>query len=126
MESTHDFLRQRLLERVGMGEIPQRAIDAQKKFAMLQLSEWSPQFEQLMRNRLIMGAMRYESMSKKKCGEYNFLEEAHRRLGAYDKTGNKEFLVDAANMCLLEFEFPYRPGAYFDNEEQHNVHASKL
>lgn len=122
MLKLHDILRQRLLERCGIFDMSEKS---KLDFATLQKTEWSPRFEQLMRNRLIMGAMRYETFEKKrrKINTYNYGYEAQRRLDTYNKTGNKEFLVDVANMCLLEFEFPYKKGAFFDNEMQHNIHA---
>lgn len=75
-----------------------------------------------------MGSLRYEDFATKRRGKcrYNYVAECLRRVREYDLTGNKEFLVDAANMCLLEFEFPFRPSTYFDNEQQHNIHAISL
>ncbi len=55
MISAHDILRQRLLTQAGLVDRPA------PKFTLDELaaSEWSPEFERLMRNRLIMGALRY-------------------------------------------------------------------
>lgn len=118
-------MRKRLLERKGMtvhDEPKDRNLDS------LYRTEWSPEFERLMRNRLVMGALRYELMKSKRNKEatYDYATEAKRRLDEYIKTGNKEFLVDVANMALLEFEFPFHPKAHFDNNAQHNIHANKV
>ncbi len=123
--SLHDVMRKRLLERKGM---PVHEEPKGLDLSSLYRTEWSPAFEQLMRNRLVMGAMRYEPMKNKrgKDATYDYGNEIVRRINEYLKTGNKEFLVDVANMALLEFEFPYHPNAHFDNEVQHNIHAKKI
>ena len=118
-------MRKRLLERKGM------TVHDEPKghtYESLARTEWSEVFERLMRNRLIMGALRYEPMKNKrgKLSTYDYAHEASRRLKAYMETGNKEFLVDVANMALLEFEFPFNPKAHFDNEVVHNIHANKV
>ena len=53
--SVHEQLRQRMLSRLGLGPQPKRA----PTYEELRKSEWCTEFEELMRNRLIMGAMRY-------------------------------------------------------------------
>lgn len=69
-------------------------------------TQWSPRFEQLMRNRLIMGSLRYETFAEKRENfNYDCATEAIKRILRYQQDGNKEHLVDAGNMCLLQFEF---------------------
>ena len=72
-------------------------------FEELQQSEWSVDFEKLMRNRLIMGAMRYGRIGAKNKPKYDRINSMIKRLTKYQESGNKEFLVDVANLCLLEF-----------------------
>lgn len=69
----------------------------------LKKTQWCPEFEQLMRNRLIMGAFRYGLMSEQDYSGYDLPGEAIKRTGKYIKDKNLEHLVDAANMLLLEF-----------------------
>lgn len=69
----------------------------------LRKSEWSEEFETLMRNRLVMGAFRYGKIGDKNKPVYDRIESIERRARKYRETGNKEFLVDIANLCLLEF-----------------------
>ena len=129
MTYTHDILRERLLKGKGLWDY------APSKFkpsdlAALQVSEWSPKFEQLMRNRLLMGALRYGTFeqARKKPGKYNYAAEVGRRMNAYLVSGNKEFLVDAANLCLLEFEFTPRQDTFWPEESttEHNIHSKEL
>lgn len=77
------------------------------------------------RNRLVMGSLRYKTFTRRRAekASTDFAVEAIRRVNEYKRTGNKEFLVDAANMCLMEFEFPVHPTAHFDNEAEHNIHV---
>ena len=89
-----------------------------KKLTLIQrrkISEWVPEFYRLMRNRLIMGSFRYETFEQKKAkpGKYDFAEEAMARIHKYWSDGNTEHLVDAANMCLLEFEFGKHSNKHF-------------
>lgn len=84
----------------------------------LKKTEWSNKFEQLMRNRLLMGALRYgkmahtpEELAKKPT--YDRVDSCLRRLEKYKQTGNKEYLVDVANLCLLEFVECKHPLGHF-------------
>lgn len=76
------------------------------EFELMKATEWSPRFEQLMRNRLLMGSLRYQTFAeKRKKFNYDCAAEAIKRVEKYQKDGNKEHLVDASNMLLLQFEF---------------------
>ena len=102
----HDIMRERLLIVAGVDTPPRKQIDIES----LRKSEWSTKFEQLMRNRLIMGSFRYQKFEdKRKSFDYDTAGEAIKRIKKYVADGNTEHLVDAANMCLLEFEFGKHP-----------------
>jgi len=96
-----------------------------KKLTILErkrISERSPEFYQLMRNRLIMGSFRYDTFEEKKENfPYECATEAIKRIERFIRTGNTEYLVDAANMCLLEFEFGQHPKKHFSSvdDEEH-------
>jgi len=81
----------------------------------LKASEWSNEFEELMRNRLIMGALRYGRIGASSKPQYERTNSMIKRLNKYAETGNKEFLVDVANLCLLEFVECHHPKAHFDS-----------
>lgn len=112
MNSVHDVIRERLEGRAGLGR-PARKL----QFAELERTEWSRRFEQLMRNRLIMGALRYGQMAENKGRKYARIPAALARLQKYLDTGNQEHLVDAANLCLLEFECGTHPLKHFASDD---------
>lgn len=78
-------------------------------------SEWSIEFETLMRNRLVMGALRYGKLHASGKPPYDRVTSCKRRLDLYAQTGNLEYLVDAANMCLLEFEEGVHPLRHWES-----------
>ena len=74
----------------------------------LEDTEWSEDFEKLMRKRLIMGGLRYGKMGHGKYPfgkpKYDRCESIRKRLKFFEETGNAEWLVDIGNMALLMFE----------------------
>jgi hypothetical protein len=83
----------------------------------LRSSEWSPEFERLMRNRLLVGRFRYASMADPNRPQYNRMESASKRLREYQDIGNLELLVDVANLCLLEFVHGDHPSKHFNAKD---------
>lgn len=73
-------------------------------------SRFNEKFVEYMRNRIAFGRLRYGS----RASEYRHLEGAKRCLTKYQETKNKEYLVDAANYCLLEFGHPSIEGTFFE------------
>jgi len=103
---------------------------------VLERTEWSAKFEQLMRNRMILGAFRYGRLdpflplrpsapSAAKPG-YDRVSSMTRRLERYAATGNTELLVDVANLALLEFVEGAHPHKHFhshdDGEHVQSLH----
>jgi dihydrofolate reductase len=82
-------------------------------FEELQQTEWDVDFEKLMRNRLIMGATRYGRIGAKNKPKYDRINSMIKRLTKFQESGNKEFLVDVANLCLLEFVECNHPNQHF-------------
>lgn len=82
-------------------------------FEELQLTEWSSEFEQLMRNRLLLGRFRYGKMGDPTKAEYDHIGSIRTRLDLFEETGNLEHLVDIANLCLVEFVHTKHPLAHF-------------
>jgi len=109
MKTVTEHIREHLLKTLGVLSHP--------PLESLQVSEWSETFEKLMRNRLIMGSFRYETFEEKRAspGKYDYALAAKNRLSQYVVTGNLEHLVDAANMCLLEFEFGTDDKRHFES-----------
>jgi len=93
------FLKNLWLWKCGLQEINNNKEDLKE----LKKSEWSKEFEQLMKNRLIQGALRYGKMNTEK-QNYSRIDYIIKKSKKYQQDKNKELLVDIANLCLLEFE----------------------
>jgi len=118
MQTEHQIIRQRLLERKGLTE------PAEPKWTLENLEqEWSQEFEEHMRNRLMMGALRYGGLNNpnNKGGEYGFnIGEIVKRTGLYMRTGNAEYLADIANFALAEFVQRPHPKFHFKSIDRND------
>ena len=79
----------------------------------LRKSEWCEEFEQLMRNRLIMGAIRYGKLNEQDKPTYERAKTMAKKVALYVETKNKEVLVDLANYAMIEYIEPSEEGTYF-------------
>lgn len=110
------WLREHLLSSFGVWtEDPEKLPGLEE----LQQTEWSTEFEMCMRRRLIIGAFRYGRFQDPKKWRYDLLGGLGKKLQAYQKTGNRENLVDIANYALLEFVRPSHVKAHFAAEDDH-------
>lgn len=107
MKTVTEHIRESLLNNVGYSNKPKKP-----SMEELEQTEWSDRFERLMRNRLIMGALRYDCL-KASQPSYDNVGSMIKRLQKYKETGNTEFLVDVANLCLVEFEIGTHPTKHF-------------
>ena len=114
--NTFDIIRSRLLMRAGLAEPPPAPCPG-RTIADLERSEWSPRFERLMRNRLVIGAMRYGLLHAPGKKRWDRGAGIRKRLKQYEETGNLEYLVDVANLALLEFEESDHPLKHFRSAE---------
>lgn len=106
-----EHIRQHLLDNLGISStvcIPD--------IKELQKSEWSAEFEKLMRDRLIMGAFRYGLLGDPNKPKWDRLPSIYRRLQEYGATGNDELLVDCANLLLLEFVEGNHPNKHLNSK----------
>jgi hypothetical protein len=110
MKRITDHIRARLTSRIVTDPVGDKAEAKERLLA----SEWSSEFERLMRNRLLMGRYRYGRIDRTDNRNYARIASAVRRLSNYETTGNLEYLVDAANLCLMEFEHSEHPEKHFD------------
>ena len=76
-------------------------------------SEFSDLVVKGMRDRMAVGYFRYGKVADAYPHKVSALESLQKRLEKYAETGNTEFLIDAANFCLIEFMSPSHPGAHF-------------
>jgi len=108
------FLRAAWRDLTGLPPEPEPAPYASLPDAReLERTQWSPGFERLMRNRLIVGAYRYGPIGAPGKPAYDRVGAVAARLAAYQASGNKELLVDIANLALLEFVECRHPRAHF-------------
>lgn len=74
---------------------------------------WCHQFFQLMRNRLLMGHLRYGPAK----GKHDFIRAIKSKLLIYEQTGNTEMMVDIGNYAMLEFRRPSHPSGHFQAQD---------
>lgn len=76
--------------------------------------EYSERFDELRQNRVKVSFHKYGS-AVENFGQklVNALESCDLCIEKYKKTGNTEYLCDAANYLMFEFMYPQREGAYF-------------
>lgn len=74
-------------------------------------------FLQGMIHRLIVGYYRHEK--DKSPPKQHYLKRLKKTIERYEKTKNSEFMMDAANYCMREFEFPSIPGTHFTPEDSY-------
>lgn len=86
----------------------------------LRKSEWCPEFEELMRNRLIMGAIRYGKLCEQGKPTYERAKTMAKKVALYVETKNKEVLVDLANYAMIEFIEPTEEGTFFSATDDMN------
>jgi hypothetical protein len=86
----------------------------------LKRTEWSPEFERYMKNRLIIGAFRYGLLSEPDKPNWDRLKRIEEEVKLYQEDGNDERLIDIANMCLLEFTEGKHPKKHFKASDDGN------
>lgn len=106
-----DHIRLSLLSKKGLFEPPA----CRFKLSDLYASEWCPEFETLMRNRLVMGVFRYGLIGAPGKKDWDRIKGIKKRLSQYEATHNTECLVDIANLCLLEFVEGKHPDKHFSS-----------
>lgn len=78
-------------------------------------------FDRKCNNRLIIGTYRYEDG-----GKYDAVGSAIKRLTRYHNGDhNQEYLVDAANLCRVEYDNPLYDDVYFDAADD-GEHAGEI
>ena len=119
MIHVHDILRKRLLSKI-QPDTDKMDIES------LRISEWSNEFERLMRNRLVVGAFRYGLIGDKNKKRFDGIGYMLVKIKRYNETGNLEALVDIANLALLEFVEGRHPKKHFSSLDDTNEHAREI
>lgn len=122
MKSVHDQIRQGIFDKCGISTPPAKTTDS---YEDLVKSEWSPLFERFMKNRLVMGALRYGKFNPKSRGKYNRVDSIRQRIELYSDDGNGEHLVDIANICMCEFVEQNHPKYHFNAADDKNHQEAK-
>jgi|GEM_PF-779127 len=123
MQTVTKYIRAHLLNATGYRPPTKRAPDLSELRKMQRSPEFlrlrnrgmqrSEQFDDLCSNRLVLGHMRYGPVRQQKA-VYDNIESAITRLRRYQETGNREHLVDAANLCEVEFVNGRHPKGHWD------------
>ena len=119
MKTVTDHIRTHLLEQAGICEAaPMPALEDLEK------TEWSLEFEKLIRNRLIMGCFRYGALRREDKPKYNKVDSIRQRLELFKQEGNAEHLVDIANLCLVKFVDESHPDFHWSAQD--DKHHEKI
>lgn len=77
-------------------------------------TEYSEKFDELRKNAVEVSFHKYGPARKNfEEGRVDAIKSLKKKLAAYEKTGNTEYLVDVANYAMFEFMFPLHPKAHF-------------
>lgn len=96
-----------------------------KNLDSLYESQWCNRFDELRHNRMVLGTYRYGDYKAKDAPKYDRIGSAISRLKRYQESGNAEYLVDVANLCMIEFDVPNHPNAHFESIDD-GEHAKRL
>ena len=91
--------------------LPEKWPGQQPPLELLRLTEWSPEFERLCRNRLLMGRFRhgpFGEMNAKSAGD--ILATMRLKIRRFRETLDLECLVDTANAAQVLFAYYRRRG----------------
>lgn len=76
--------------------------------------DYSERFDELRKHRVELSHIKYGRARKNfQTGNVNAIETMKLCVEKYEKTGNTEYLCDAANYLMFEFMYPQVKGAYF-------------
>lgn len=80
-------------------------------------TEFSENFVQKMRNRMIASYYKYGPVAKGYPENVDAIASLKVRLEKYEETGNTEYLCDVGNFAMIEFMLPRHPKAHFKAED---------
>lgn len=83
--------------------------------------EYSHKVDELRQNRVETSFYKYGSARRNfGRGYVNALGSNEKCIEAYNRTGNKEYLLDAMNYLMFEFMYPQKDGAFFRPTESND------
>ena len=75
------------------------------------LTEFDPEFVVKMASAMMVSYHKYGRVADAYPAKFNAVSDVRTRMGKYRETGNKHYLVDAANFAMIEAMHPARDGA---------------
>lgn len=76
--------------------------------------EYSDEFDELRKNRVKMSFYKYgPAKDNFSTGNVQAIPTMERCVKKYQETGNREYLLDAANYLMFEYMFPQHKNAHF-------------
>jgi hypothetical protein len=109
MDTVHNYLRRRLLERVG---VPTSEVQTNLSIEQIMDQQINWVFFGKMAQAMVMGFFRYKPRINQ-TEKFNYLEKARDKLTLYEETKNQEALVDAGNYLMMEYDRPSLEGVYY-------------
>lgn len=120
MKRITDHIRTRILDRAGIPsayeDAPRHSLKSPEEILDEEM-DWA--FLYCMASSILMGYFRYGPTTENRI---NCLKEAKRRLFRYEKTGNQEFLVDAANYLMREKMHPSIDNVHYKSTDD-GIHS---
>lgn len=108
MTSVSEHIRRHCYRSLGMDT------ERMPSLSEIKANEWSSEFERLMRNRLILGRIRYGSMyAQGRTTTKSRMDYIKKQCEIYRASGNEECLVDIANIAMVEFVKHEHPKHHF-------------
>lgn len=123
MKTVTQLLREHLLSEVFLDPLPTPVTIGYIQRCQVTVER----FEMLRRNRMVFGWYRHRhNLLDPGRGGFKAVESAIYRLQDYLETGNQENLVDAANLCAIEFVLPgSHPAPHFTHVDDGH-HAERI
>jgi len=78
-------------------------------------TEYCEEFDSKRKDMMVMSFYKYgpvsDNYSEYKC--MDAMGNVQKRIAKYQETGNREFLLDAANFLMIEYMFPQHKDAHY-------------
>lgn len=85
-----------------------------KQFDEILITEFSKPFIEGMQERMVVSFYKYGPLTNAFPEKVDAIGSLMQRLREYAKTGNTEYLMDAANFAMIEFMRPRHAKAHFE------------
>lgn len=114
------FARHRLTASAHDGSAKQRAVAAMRDYvasAGVPASEFDPEFVARMMAAMMVSFHKYGRVAEAYPLKFDAASDVRARMAKYRQTGNKHFLVDAANFAMIEAMHPARADATWGSND---------